>query len=146
MRSGGHEHGEHPVLLDAKDDRWAWRRKIRMNPRKAFFYRLGVGIAGTLFILLGFVTGPLPGPGGIPLVLLGLAIWASEFEWAQKLMSWFRRQLAWVRRWPRWAKALMVIIIVVCLLTSLYLAMRLSGVPDWLPAPVREVLGYLPGL
>ena len=47
---------------------------------------------------LGFVTGPLPGPGGIPLVLLGLAIWSSEFEWAHKLMQWFKAQLHRFRR------------------------------------------------
>ncbi|MGD7787684.1 PGPGW domain-containing protein [Propionibacteriaceae bacterium Y1700] len=138
--------GDHPVLLDASDDRWRWRRRIRQDPRKAFFYRLGVGIVGGFFILLGCLTGPFPGPGGIPLVLLGLAIWASEFEWAQKLMLWFRAQLARVRRWPRWAKALIVIAIICCLMISLYTTMRLSGVPGWLPEPVQDALQQLPGL
>ena len=61
---------------------------------------MAVGFAGLFFVVLGFVTGPLPGPGGIPLVLLGLAIWASEFEWAHKLMQWFKAQL---HRYPRLA-------------------------------------------
>ncbi|HIW31018.1 MAG TPA: PGPGW domain-containing protein, partial [Candidatus Luteococcus avicola] len=37
------------------------------------------------------LTGWLPGPGGIPLFLMGLAVWASEFEWAHRLLSVFDR-------------------------------------------------------
>src|SRR5919107_2589366 len=84
-----HEHHEphhHHVLIEPGEDRWLWRRKIRQNPRQLAVYRSLVGILGLLLICLGFVSGPLPGPGGIPLILAGLAIWSSEFEWAHQLM------------------------------------------------------------
>ena len=80
----------HHVLIEPEEDRWRWRRRIRQNPRKLAFYRFGVAVAGLLLVCLGFVSGPIPGPGGIPLVLLGLAIWSSEFEWALRLMQWFK--------------------------------------------------------
>ena len=89
------------MLVEPQEDRWAWRRKIRQNPTKLAIYRIAVGIAGLLLVCLGFVSGPIPGPGGIPLVLLGLAIWSSEFKWANRLMQWFRLQLHTYGGWTR---------------------------------------------
>ena len=34
------------ITLDAQDDRWEWRRKIRSDPKKHLIYRIGVGIVG----------------------------------------------------------------------------------------------------
>lgn len=42
-------------------------------------------IFGFFFILLAGSVGWLPGPGGIPLFLLGIAILSSEFHWAKRL-------------------------------------------------------------
>jgi hypothetical protein len=41
---------------------------------------------------------PLPGPGWL-IVLAGLAIWAVEFVWAQRLLHFTRTQL---ERWWHW--------------------------------------------
>ncbi|MDO5682053.1 MAG: hypothetical protein Q4G46_04405, partial [Propionibacteriaceae bacterium] len=67
-----------PALIEPDEDRWRWRAKIRRDPRQLFFYRIGVGIAGLVLMIAAIITGPLPGPGGIPLFLLGLAVWSSE--------------------------------------------------------------------
>ncbi len=91
------------VLIEPDEDRWRWRRKIRGNPHQLRIYRSLVALAGLLLVCLGFVSGPIPGPGGIPLVLLGLAIWSSEFEWAHQLMMWFKAQLHRYHQWsPHW--------------------------------------------
>ena len=37
---------DHHLLIDAHEDRWAWRRKIRQSPRKLFFYRICVALLG----------------------------------------------------------------------------------------------------
>lgn len=42
-------------------------------------------IVGTLFIISAGLTGWLPGPGGIPLFLIGIAILATEFAWAKRV-------------------------------------------------------------
>ena len=97
-----HEHHDHHVLIEPDEDRWRWRRKIRQNPRQlARLPGLRRRSLGLLLLCLGLVTGPLPGPGGIPLVLLGLAIWSSEFEWAHRLMIWFKVQLQRFQAWSR---------------------------------------------
>lgn len=134
------------ILLDVKDDRWAWRRAIRADPRKLFFYRLGVGFAGLLFICLGLVTGPFPGPGGIPLVLLGLAIWSSEFEWAQRVMLWFKRRLQQFRGWTRWQQTGFWVAFFGCCGVAGYAYMLVLGIPEWLPNVVERNLARLPGL
>ena len=44
-----------------------------------------VFILGALFIIAAGLTGWLPGPGGIPLFLIGIAILATEFAWAKRV-------------------------------------------------------------
>lgn len=39
-------------------------------------------------MLASGLIGWLPGPGGIPVFLLGIAILASEFAWADRLKQW----------------------------------------------------------
>lgn len=140
------QHGDVPVLLDKTDDRWEWRRKIRADPHKARIYRVVVAVVGTLLIVLGAATGPLPGPGGIPLVLLGLAVWASEFEWAQRLMQWFKRQLHTFRGWSRPRQTLAWLIFFACLGAIGYGYLLVLGIPVWMPAIVAHLLDRLPGV
>lgn len=42
-------------------------------------------IIGLLIVIASPFTGVLPGPGGIPVFLIGVAILATEFEWAQRI-------------------------------------------------------------
>lgn len=134
------------VLVDAHEDRWHWRRRIRRDPGKLFFYRIGVALAGLVLIMLGFVSGPLPGPGGIPLVLLGLAVWSSEFEWAHRLMERFKAQLRRFRTWSRPRQALSWVAFFALCGTCGYLYMLALGVPGWLPNSAEGLLARLPGL
>ncbi|MBO0811063.1 MAG: hypothetical protein J2P23_03345 [Microlunatus sp.] len=134
------------MLLDRTDDRWAWRRRIRADPRKAAIYRVLVATLGLLLILLGAVTGPLPGPGGIPLVLLGLAVWASEFEWAQRLMQWLRGWLHTFRSWSRRRQLIAWLIFFAALAGLGYADLLVFGTPAWLPGPVAGWLDRLPGV
>ncbi len=109
-------------------------------------YRVGVGIAGLIFICLGFVTGPLPGPGGIPLVLLGLAIWSSEFEWAHRLMMFFKAELHRFRQWSRPKQALFWVIFVSSCGLLGYSYLLVIGAPRWMPDQVLNLLQRLPGV
>ena len=143
--SRAHEHHHH-VLIHPQEDRWRWRRRIRQNPRKLAVYRVAVAIAGLLLVCLGFVSGPIPGPGGIPLVLLGLAIWSSEFEWALRLMHWFKLQLRRYQAWPRRTQVVFWVALVAVCGTIGYSYLLLTGVPGWLPGPFEMVLLRLPGL
>lgn len=74
-------------------------------------------IIGTICIILSALTGWLPGPGGIPLFLLGIAVLATEFVWAEKVRDF---ALLKFRQFAKWYKA--NIILGTCLLMVLILA------------------------
>ena len=136
------------IMLDAADDRWEWRRRIRQNPRKLLFYRIGVGVLGGLLIIAAPLTGWLPGPGGIPLFIAGLAVLASEFEWAQRLLYRVKDRVkaltAWTGKQPAWLKALGTLVLFVCVLVAIWLYLAVLGVPGWFPDSWESFLHKLP--
>ena len=79
-------------------DRLWFRERIKKNPALALAYRIGVGILGTLVVVLGLLLVPLPGPGWL-IVFVGLGILASEFAWAERLLDYCR---ATVTAWLHW--------------------------------------------
>lgn len=69
--------------------------------------RIAVAIIGGLVLIVGIITIPYPGPGWLT-VFAGLAILATEFPWAERLLArgrgyydawqqWLKRQNIWVR-------------------------------------------------
>jgi uncharacterized protein (TIGR02611 family) len=147
LDSGKNESEElDPGTLRPQSDRWHWRHKIRANPHRLRMYRVAVAITGGILVVFGFVTGPLPGPGGIPLILLGLAIWASEFAWAHRLMHWFKAQLAAFRRMRRAKQTILWLLFLGGCLFCGYGYLLLLGIPRWLPPAADGLLRRLPGL
>jgi uncharacterized protein (TIGR02611 family) len=134
----------HHVLIEPGEDRWRWRGKIRSNPHQLRIYRSLVALAGLLLVCLGFVSGPIPGPGGIPLVLLGLAIWSSEFEWAHRLMMWFKDQLHRYQQWSPHRKILFWLVFLICCGLIAYSYLLVLGAPGWLPDNLTWALNRLP--
>lgn len=55
-------------------------------------WRTAVFVAGLLCIAGGLALAVLPGPLTIPPVLLGLWVWSTEFDWAQRLFATFKRK------------------------------------------------------
>ena len=70
----------------------SWRDRIRAKPGVAQLWRIGVFVAGLLFVVLGFALAVLPGPLTIPPVLLGLWIWSTEFAWARSIFLTAKRK------------------------------------------------------
>jgi len=57
------------------------------------FRKVVILIVGSTVAIIGLVlVAPLPGPGGIPVVLLGLTILATEFIWARRLLHRMKEQ------------------------------------------------------
>jgi len=87
--------GVHRVVVDA----------LRTNIR-----RTAILLSGTAVILVGIAISPLPGPGLSVLGPLGLAIIATEFVWARKLIRYVDQNTkgfqgttdAIAARSPRW--------------------------------------------
>lgn len=61
---------------------------------KRLHKRIAIDVAGFGLILAGIILSPVPGPGGIPLIIIGLAILAQNYEWAQKILDRFRDYVA----------------------------------------------------
>ncbi len=51
------------------------------------FKTIGIDVLGVLLIIGAFVFGWLPGPGGIPMLLAGLGLLATNHEWARRLLE-----------------------------------------------------------
>jgi uncharacterized protein (TIGR02611 family) len=76
----------------------AARDAIRARPGGHRAYRIAVAVVGGSIVIIGLVLVPFPGPGWL-VVLIGLAVLASEFTWAERLQQFVRRQL---RGWVSW--------------------------------------------
>ena len=145
-RWGGDDHN---ITLDAADDDWQWRRKIRSNPHSHLIYRIVVGVVGLVIVVIGLIMVPFPGPGWL-VVFTGLAVWASEFEWAQTLLRRARRTLeawsTWLMPKPWWVKGMALLVTVAAVGAIFWLLFLVGGVPGYLPDNVEEWLKKLPGL
>ena len=134
----------------AHEDRWAWRRKIKADPTTRMIYRFAVGLVGVALMLVAVLTGWLPGPGGIPLFLIGLAVLASEFEWAHRLLHWakdkFRDLKHWSDRqplWVRWTSGLGTLLLIGL---AAWGSLVVLDVPSWVPGIATDLLTQLPGV
>lgn len=128
---------------------WAWRRSIRANRHAHLAYRVVVFLVGLVLVLGGFALVPLPGPGWL-IVIIGLAIWATEFERAQKLLEFVKDRVRswehWVREQPRWVQGAVALATFAFVLTVVYVTLRLTGLPSFLPGEVTTWLGATVGL
>jgi hypothetical protein len=79
-------------------------------------------------------------------VLLGLAVMASEFVWAERLMAVFKAQLVRFRSWSRARQTVAFAIFFACCGLVGYSYLLTLGAPTWLPGSVENVLARLPGL
>jgi len=142
---------DHHVLRDASDDEhdWAWRRRIRANRTSLLVYRGVVFTVGLVLVLGGLALVPLPGPGWL-IVILGIAVWASEFEPAARLLDFVkdnvRRWERWVRRQPWWVQGLVALVTFAFVLAVVWTLLKVSGVPGFVPDGIADWLHAHAGL
>jgi uncharacterized protein (TIGR02611 family) len=126
---------------------FAWRARIRANAQSYLIYRWVVFFVGLTIVSIGLVLVPLPGPGWF-IVIIGLLIWASEFDRAQRLLDFVRDKVtvwnAWVRTQNWLVRALLGALTFAFVLLIIWAVVRLSGSVALLPQPyetwVRENL------
>lgn len=126
---------------------WArWRDKVRDRPTANLTYRIVVGVVGLAVLTVGVIAIPYPGPGWA-IVFLGLAILATEFEWARHALKWtkerYDRVMAWFKGQGLWVQILgailtfAVVLGTVWLLGALSWSGRLLGIDwPWLKSPI----------
>lgn len=110
------------------------RAKLDGKPTLRRFYRIGVAVLGGLVLVLGLLLIPYPGPGWL-VVFAGLAILATEFVWARRLLHYARgRYDAWVRWLGRqhWSVKLLVVVgTCAIVLAMLWLLNALDMLAGW---------------
>jgi uncharacterized protein (TIGR02611 family) len=133
--------------MNERKRRWArWRDGLRDRPMADIAYRVVVGVVGLAVLGAGIIAIPYPGPGWA-IVFVGLAILATEFEWARHALRFTRerydRVMAWFKRQGLWVKALGVVFTVavvvgtVWLLGALAFTAKLVGLDwPWLKSPI----------
>jgi uncharacterized protein (TIGR02611 family) len=133
-------------LLGAVAERLRFSDRIRRNRGLRLAYRIGVGVFGGLVLVAGVVMIPYPGPGWL-VVFAGLAILATEFSWAERVLryakgrydawnDWLKRQRTLVRV-AVWTATAVVVILTLWLLNAYGMIGRWFGLDwPWLSSPL----------
>jgi uncharacterized protein (TIGR02611 family) len=103
-------------------------------------FRIGVAVVGAAVLVLGIILIPYPGPGWL-VVFAGLAILATEFSWAGRLLTYARgryeRWTAWLGRQHWIVKVLVVlmtavvVVVLLWLLKALWMGAGWVGLDTW---------------
>lgn len=106
-----------------------------MNKAKRHAKRVAIAISGTAVLLVGIVAIPYPGPGWL-IVFAGLAILATEFDWAQRVLDsargYYDTWTAWLKR-QHWSLQLLVLSITgLVVVTTVWLLNGFGILNAWL--------------
>jgi uncharacterized protein (TIGR02611 family) len=81
-------------------------------------------IIGGLVTIIGCILIPYPGPGWL-VVFAGLAILATEFEFAAKALAWLKNRYelwqVWLKRQPKLVQLLVLAFTGLCILVTIWL-------------------------
>ncbi|MFF3513733.1 TIGR02611 family protein [Streptomyces sp. NPDC002573] len=93
MNTGSDEPGKSVVSEERPKPRRALGSRapefIRERRVLHLSWQVGVFVAGLAVVAAGVIMLPLPGPGWL-VIFAGLALWATEFVWAQLVLRWTR--------------------------------------------------------
>ncbi|MET7678692.1 TIGR02611 family protein, partial [Streptomyces seoulensis] len=114
MNTGSDEPGEVAVMTDETetgegraDDGLGSRAPEFVKQRRALHlsWQVGVFVLGLAVVVAGVIMLPLPGPGWV-VIFGGMAIWATEFVWAQLVLRWTKRKVTEAaQKPPSWRPA-----------------------------------------
>jgi uncharacterized protein (TIGR02611 family) len=117
-----------------------------MHRAKKGLKKITIGIIGGIVLLVGIIAIPYPGPGWL-IVFAGLAILATEFTWAERLLEVARGKydawIVWLKQQPLWIRLSVLIITGIVIVTTIWLLNGfglingLLHLPlDWLQSPL----------
>lgn len=119
---------------------------MKSTPASTLVFRTLVAVCGVALIIAAPLTGWLPGPGGIPLFLLGLAVLGTEFHWARRFRKRLIRYLWVYLTWPPGQQRLFWLAVFAVLGLGWWASLVIVGIPEWLPGWAKHWLRLLPGV
>jgi uncharacterized protein (TIGR02611 family) len=119
-------------LRRALDRFWRLRDRAVRTAIGRFAWKIAIALIGFVIVVVGIVLLPLPGPGWL-IIFAGLGVWATEFDWASRLLAWTKVKVrvatSWIGRWPRSVKGAAAALCVAAIY-PLWLGYRV--VRDWM--------------
>lgn len=95
-----------------------------MDRIKRHTKRVTIGIVGGVVVLVGIIMIPYPGPGWL-VVFAGLAVLATEFDDARRILETVRRRYDqwtyWVKRQSRWVQLGIVAVTAAVVIVTVWL-------------------------
>ncbi|MFF1548662.1 TIGR02611 family protein [Streptomyces sp. NPDC058291] len=104
MNTGSNESGDADAAADGAEPDGATRGRqgqglgsrapefVKARRVLHLSWQVGVFVLGLAVVGAGIVMLPLPGPGWV-VIFGGMAIWATEFVWAQLVLRWTKRKV-----------------------------------------------------
>lgn len=117
-----------------------------MEKTKRQVRRVAIGISGGLVVVIGIIAIPYPGPGWL-IVFAGLAILATEFAWAQRVLdvakgkydewqAWLARQSTLFKVFV-WSLTALIVVVTIWLLNGYGLINDWFNLGlDWVKSPL----------
>jgi uncharacterized protein (TIGR02611 family) len=116
--------------------RHPFREFFAKHPGLDLGYRVVIGVLGAAIVVTGIVLLPLPGPGWL-IIFAGLALLATEFAWAGRLLDYARDKVLgwthWVGRQSLLVRAAIGLAGLLLVAGAVWLYLATQGVPGWLP-------------
>jgi uncharacterized protein (TIGR02611 family) len=123
-----------------------WRERIRARRSTRHLYQVLIALLGGSIVVGGLFLVPLPGPGWL-IVILGLAVLASEFAWAHRLLQFVKQTLTnwtrWLREQALWVRLSVTLATFAFVLSVVWAVLRVGGVPGWVP---DSIVDWIPGI
>ncbi len=123
-------------VLDEVAERLGFRAFFAKHAWLDMTYRIAVGLLGTAVVVIGFILIPLPGPGWL-IVFAGLAILATEFVWAERLLNFARTKVhgwtQWVTRQSLLVRGLIGLTGLLAIAGAFWAYDVVVGLPSWVP-------------
>ncbi|MER6945407.1 TIGR02611 family protein [Nonomuraea sp. NPDC000554] len=117
--------------MPARTGLQGWLDGIRATRTGALTLKIVIGVIGAVMVVGGLIMVPFPGPGWL-VVFAGLAVLATEFHWAHKVLEFGKRTLhAWTEWYKRqgWTVRILVLLVTVAAAAVIvYFGMRTVGI------------------
>ncbi len=108
-----------------------WLDGVRSTRTGALTLKIVIGVIGAVMVVGGLIMVPFPGPGWL-VVFAGLAVLATEFHWAHRVLEFGKRTLrAWTEWYKRqgWTVRIIVLLVTVAAAAAIvYLGMKTVGI------------------
>ena len=116
--------------------------RIRATPAGRLTLRIVIGVIGAALVITGLIMVPFPGPGWL-VVFAGLAVLATEFTWASRLLEFAKDKVRaatdWLKRQNWFVRIVASALTLLCAGAIVWVSVRLTLGVD-LIQEARELL------